>query len=301
MCIWIRMFYKILQKLCWNLLYVLLDQFIWAGSFYIWVSFSSLLVLISSLSGRTVIRSQSLAPPGFSMPSRDPPPGFSAGDRTALTLPRPSSGSFRHLSTILQIIGVLLIILSCFVAGSRLANTPSFSSSLFQSSTRHDDADFFDPAILRAGTANQMNGFNNTPFDESRLWLLQHQDSQFSQFYTPKIPSPQLEMSYTDIHKTNGISGLDNSTYGLSARLVREQQNCDPSFFTQTPQQKYANALVSNSNGYLHGLDEVQQQHKGDGGMTELHRNQRLGVDYFPGYGDLMFSSGDVYTRVFGL
>ncbi|KAL8544437.1 hypothetical protein ACS0TY_004841 [Phlomoides rotata] len=228
-----------------------------------------------------VIRSQTLAPPGFSMPSRDPPPGFSAGDRTAL--PHPSSGG-------------------------RLANTPSFSSSLFQSSpNRHvEDADFFDPAILRAGTANQMNGFNNTAFDDPRLWLLMqqpsastHQDSQFSQFYTPKVPSPQLEMSYADIHKANGLSGLDNSTYGLSSRLIREQQNCDPSFFTQTPQQKYANTLVSNSNTYLRGLDEVQ--HKGDGGMTELHRNQRLGVDYFPGYGDLMFSSGDVYTRVFGL
>lgn len=189
---------------------------------------------------------------------------------------------------------VLLIIFICFFAGNRLTNTPSFSSSLFQTSTRHDDnADFFDPAILRAGAANQMNGFNNTAFDESRHWLLQHQDSQFSQFYTP-----QLEMSYTDIHKPNGISGLD-STYGLSSRLVREQQNCDPSFFTQTPQQTYGNGLVSNSNGYLHSLDEVQ--HKVDGGMTERHRSQRLGVDYFPGYGDLMFSSGDVYTRVFGL
>lgn len=204
-----------------------------------------------------------------------------------------------------------------------MANTSSFSSSLFPpSSVRHrssfDDADFFDPAILPSGKGNQTNGFSNTIFearptstpglntvdDESRFWLMMqqstptHQDPKFSQIFAPQIPPSQQELSFAGRHKVNGMSGLDD-VYGFSSRLVDEHQNCDPSFFTQMPQQKYANGHVSNSNGYLHSLDEVQ--HKGESGLAEFQRNERIGVNYFPGYGDLMFSSGDVYTRVFGL
>ncbi|KAL0289714.1 UNVERIFIED_CONTAM: General negative regulator of transcription subunit [Sesamum calycinum] len=53
-----------------------------------------------------VSRPQSLAPPGFSMPSRDPPPGFPSSERTS-RLPRASSGT-------------------------RLANASPFSSTLLQ-------------------------------------------------------------------------------------------------------------------------------------------------------------------------
>lgn len=55
----------------------------------IFVQICGVCILISSCA---VNRAQTLAPPGFSMPSRDPPPGFSNGDRTGC-LPRPSSGS----------------------------------------------------------------------------------------------------------------------------------------------------------------------------------------------------------------
>ncbi|KAH6803991.1 RNA binding family protein [Perilla frutescens var. frutescens] len=245
-----------------------------------------------------VSRAQSLAPPGFSIPSRDPPPGFSNSDRTSC-LPRPSSGG-------------------------RLASASSFPSALFQpSSVRQgssfDDADFFDPAMLPSGKGNQTNGFKNTIFearptsnpglssfeDESRFWLMMqqsastHQEPNFSQIFAPQIPSSQQELSFAGCYKVNGMSGLDD-VYGLSSRLVDEHPNCDTSFFTQMPQQKYANGHVSNTNGYLHSLDEAQ--HKGEAGLAELQRNERLGVKYFSGYGgDLMFSSGDVYTRVFGL
>lgn len=171
--------------------------------------------------------------------------------------------------------------------------------------------------MLPSGKANQTNGFQNTMFearpsgapglntfeDESRFWLLMqqsasaHQDSNFSQIFAPQIPPSQQELSFAGHHKVNGMSGLDD-VYGLSSRLVDGNQNRDPSLFTQMP--KYANGHVSNTNGYMHSLDEVQ--HKGEAGLADVQRNERLGVNYFSGYGgDLMFSSGDVYTRVFGL
>ncbi|KAL1532793.1 RING-type E3 ubiquitin transferase [Salvia divinorum] len=229
-------------------------------------------------------RSHSLAPPGFTMPSRDPPPGFSNCDRTGC-LPRPSSGG-------------------------RLANTCSFSSTLFQPSTGFDDAGFFDPAMSPSGKVNQTNGFQNTMFearpsgthglnafeDESRFWLMMQQsasacqDSNFSQIFAPQIP---LSQSFAG--GQNGMTGL-NDVYGLSSRLADENQNHGPSFFTQMEKQKYANGHGSNSNGF-DGL-----QHKGESGLTEVQRNERFGANYFSGYGgDLMFSSGDVYTKVFGL
>ncbi|KAL9165798.1 hypothetical protein ABFS82_06G194100 [Erythranthe guttata] len=226
----------------------------------------------------TVNRAQTLAPPGFSVPSRDPPPGFSASERTGF-LPRPSSGN-------------------------RLANV-----------------DFFDPAILTSDKGKRTNGFINPNFemrpngsstprlstafeDESKLWLLMqqspstHQSSNFPQMFATQTPSTQQELSYMG-QTANVFSGLDNY-YGLSSRITDEHQNRDPSFFTQMSQQKYTNGHISNSNGYRLGLDEVQQ-HKGEVGISELQRNEILGVNYFPGYGgDVMFSSGD-YNRVFGL
>ncbi|XP_047970398.1 uncharacterized protein LOC125213735 [Salvia hispanica] len=232
-----------------------------------------------------VNRAHSLAPPGFTMPSRDPPPGFSNCDRTG-SLPRPSSGG-------------------------RLANTCSFSSNLFQPSTGFNDADFFDPAMLPSGKSNQTNGFQNTMFEarpsgthglnafeeESRFLLMMQQsasacqDSNFSHIFAPQIPPSQQGLSFAG--GQNGMTGL-NDVYGLSSRLPDENQNHGPSFFTQM--EKYGNGHASNSNGF-DGL-----QHKGESGLAEVQRNERLGANYFSGYGgDLMFSSGDVYTKVFGL
>ncbi|KAK6136200.1 hypothetical protein DH2020_030032 [Rehmannia glutinosa] len=241
-----------------------------------------------------VSRPQNLAPSGFSVPSRDPPPGFSTSGRMGC-LSRASSG-----------IG--------------LANASSFPSTFLQpSSTRLNssinDVDFFDPTLLNCSKGRQTNGFESPSFetrsttnprlstfeDESRLWLLMqqsassHQDSKYSQMFAAQTQSTQHEPSYTG-HMGNGLSGLDNDIYGLSSRLVDKHQNYDSSFFTQMSQQTYTNSHISNINGYRHSLDEVQ--HKGEVGM----RNERLGVEYFPRYGDLMFNSSDVYnTRVFGL
>ncbi|KAL6545304.1 hypothetical protein OROGR_009178 [Orobanche gracilis] len=233
-----------------------------------------------------VSRSQSLAPPGFSVPSRDPPPGFSTTGRT----------------------------------GTGLSNCSPFPNTFLQPSRLNsstDDTNFFDPS-LHCNKGDQPNGFRSLGFetrptsnprlngyeDDSRLWLYMqqsantHQDSRFSQMFGAQNPPAQQELSYK-AHMGNGLSGLDNM-YVLSPRLINEHQNYNQSFFTQISQQTYANGHIPNINGYKHNSVDEVQRNKGELGMTE--RSERLGVDYFPGYnGDLMFNSSDVYARVFGL
>ncbi|KAK4385843.1 hypothetical protein Sango_2708300 [Sesamum angolense] len=222
-----------------------------------------------------VSRPQSLAPPGFSVPSRDPPPGFSSSERTS-RLPRVSSGT-------------------C------LANASPFSSTLLQPCPTRlngslENANLSDPAILTCGKGQQPYGFKTPGFemrptgspglsaldDESRFWLMMSQS-------TAAHPNSKFSKM---------LSGVDD-IYGLHPRLVDQHQNYDPSFFTPTSQQKYVNGHISNTNGYQYGLGEVPR--KGEVGMTELQRNERLGGvnKYFPSYGELMFSSADVYSRVF--
>ncbi|KAL0402433.1 UNVERIFIED_CONTAM: hypothetical protein Slati_4273200, partial [Sesamum latifolium] len=245
-----------------------------------------------------VSRPQSLAPPGFSVPCRDPPPGFSSSER-ASRLPRVSSGS-------------------------HLANASPFSSTLLQPSPTRlngslENANLSDPAILICGKGQQTYGFNSPGFemrptgtpglsaldDESRFWLMMsqstsaHPNSKFSKMFDSQTLLMQQELSHSS-HMGNGLSRVDD-IYGLHPRLVDQHQNYNPSFFTPASLQKYANGRISNTNGYHHGLDEVPR--KGEAGMTELQRKERLGGvnKYFPSYGELMFSSADVYSRVFRL
>ncbi|XP_011077033.1 uncharacterized protein LOC105161135 [Sesamum indicum] len=242
-----------------------------------------------------VSRPQSLAPPGFSVPSRDPPPGFSSSERTS-RLPRVSSGC-------------------------RLANASPFSSTLLQPSPTRlsgslENANLSSPAILTCGKGQQTYGFTTPGFemrptgvpslsaldDESRFWLMMsqstsaHPNSKFSKMFATQTPLMQQQLSHSS-HMGNGLSGADD-VYGLHPRLVDQHQNYNPSFFTPTSQQKYANGRISNTNGHQHRLDEVPRNSE-----TELQRKERLGGvnKYFPSYGELMFSSADVYSRVFRL
>ncbi|KAL2549477.1 uncharacterized protein Fot_11007 [Forsythia ovata] len=239
-------------------------------------------------------RPQSLAPPGFSVPSRDPPPGFSSCERIG-SLPRASSGS-------------------CLVnASSTLLQMPSTG---FSSGT--GDVDFIDPALLSRSKGKPVNELKNSGLDiglartpqlsafkdEAGLWLLMQQSasanqaSNISQMFAPQTPYPQQEISYTDC-TGNGLYTLDD-IYGFSSRIVDQHQSHNPSTFSRLSQQKYANGHILNTNGYRQSLDDVRHRNEVD--MIELQRNERLGVGkYFPGYEDLSFSSGDVYTRVFGM
>ncbi|KZV24286.1 hypothetical protein F511_01768 [Dorcoceras hygrometricum] len=235
-------------------------------------------------------RAQSLAPPGFAVPSRDPPPGFSASERTGNGMSRIPSGSPLVNSDTLS---------STFL---------QLPSTEFSSST--DNVNFINSAVLTCGVVKPMNGQKIPGFemklapnrsayeDDKKLWVMMqqqslsaHKDSKLNQLFALQTPSLLHEFGHTN-HMGNELS-LDH-IYGLPSRLVDQHQNYVTSSLTQLSQQKYANGHLSNTNGYhRHSFDDFQR--KSDMPMTELGRNERLGVNkYFPGYGDLMFSSGDV-------
>ncbi|KAL0358703.1 UNVERIFIED_CONTAM: putative general negative regulator of transcription C16 [Sesamum angustifolium] len=230
-----------------------------------------------------VSRAQCLGPPGFSVPSRNPPPGFSTCDRTDC-LPRPSSGSS---------------LVNASYSPNTLLQPPStgFDNSF-------DAVDFLDPAILSCVKGKPANGLKSLGFDTrqagtaqlntfedgSRLWPLMkqstsaRQDSKFSHTFVQQTPSVQQEPSYTS-HMENCLSGL-NDLYCLSSRLVDQVQNYDACRLAQMSQPKSSNGHVSNTNGYWQSLDEFQ--HRGGMCMRDPQRNEGLGANnYFPGYHDL--------------
>lgn len=182
----------------------------------------------------------------------------------------------------------------------------------------NSDVDFIDSAILSCGKGKPANGLNTSglstrpafnqqmgAFDnEARLWLLmqQHatadQDSKFSQNFV------QQTSAHRDM-RLPGHPGVELSTlndvYGYSSRLMDRCQSFDSFSLAQFSQQKFGNGHISNC--YQHSLDEVQGRN--EVAIADHQRSEKVGLNkYFSGYGDLMFqmtSSGDVYTRVFGM
>ncbi|XP_059666135.1 uncharacterized protein LOC132311967 [Cornus florida] len=249
-----------------------------------------------------VSRAQSLTPPGFSMPSRQPPPGFSASDRADHVLSAPS--------------------------GNHFAKTPSLQNNqhcaLSTGNIGHvGDFDFTDPAILLVGRGKPTNGLNVNPgFDmrlacnpqtsayeeQAKLWLMMqqqqstaaaHQDPKISQFFMQESPFAHQELRHP-ARFGDGFSPLGD-TYGISPRFADQHLAYNPSAFTPMSQQKFGNVQMSNS--FQPTLEELQRRN--EIGMAELQRNERLGFNkFFPGYGDLMLqmpNSGDVYSKVYGM
>ncbi|KAL3520651.1 hypothetical protein ACH5RR_018800 [Cinchona calisaya] len=221
-------------------------------------------------------RSPTIAPPGFSVPSREAPPGFSAYEKTG-GLPRTSSGSF--------------------------INTSSLPSTLLQMPLAGEGKPTNGLNISGLNTRAAFNQHIDAFDNETRLWLLMqqqataNQDSKYSQSFAQQTPVHQDTMF-------PGHAGVELSTlsdlYGYSSRLI-ECQSYDSSSFAQFSQQKFGNGHLLN--GFQHNLDEAHRRN--EVAIAEHQRSEKLGLNkYFSGYGDLTFqmaSSGDVYTRVFGM
>ncbi|KAI7980253.1 CCR4-NOT transcription complex subunit 4 [Camellia lanceoleosa] len=242
----------------------------------------------------------SLTPPGFSVPSRDPPPGFSAYERTNRVL-NPTSGN--HLVNTTSLPNSQY----CAPSAGNINNTREF--------------DLIDPAILVVGRGKATDVLNNpgletwptstqptTYEDQARLWLLMQQSA--SAYQEPKFPPIFMQETTPSTHQQLNFSGRIGDgfspigdTFGLSSRFMDQHQTYNPSpFATQlSSQQKYGNGHVSN--GHWPGMDEVRLRN--EVGMAEIQRNEMLGFNkFFPGYGDLMLqmpSTGDVYNRAYGL
>ncbi|KAF8395025.1 hypothetical protein HHK36_018964 [Tetracentron sinense] len=243
-------------------------------------SFPSSYSVVSS-NKLSVSRAQISAPPGFSVLSRAPPPGFSSHEKVDQAFDTNY--------------------------GSHLLETSSFMRNQYQTPLTGNigsigDVEFIDPAILAVGKGRLPNGLNNYGLDmrstfpphlsvsenEARLQLLMQQSLSLNQ-----------NLRFSD-HIGDKFSPQSDA-YGIPSRLLEQSQANNLSPFMQLSLQQSRNARMSN--GHWDGWNEVQNGN--DLAMAELLRNERLGFNkIFPGYEDLKFrmpSSGDIYNRAFGM
>lgn len=226
-----------------------------------------------------ISRSQISAPPGFSVPSRAPPPGFSSHERMEQSFD--------------------------IISGNHLLDSSSFLRNSFQSPPNGNagsagEIEFMDPAILAVGKGRLQGGLNNLGVDMRSNFpqQLHHFDNEARlQLLMQRSLPPHQNTRYADTG--DSFSSLTDS-FGISSRLVDQSQISGLSPYAQLSLQQSRNGLMPN--GRWDGWNEVQ------GGnslrMTELLRNERVGFNkfYTSGYEDSKFrmpSSDDLYNRTF--
>ncbi|KAH1219045.1 hypothetical protein AAZX31_13G311300 [Glycine max] len=154
-----------------------------------------------------VSRAQISAPPGFSVPNRAPPPGFSSVERMGQAFDSLSGNSLLDPSFLLR----------------NSYQTPSNGNI-----GGPGDVEFMDPAILAVSKGpEQFNYFEN----EARVQLLMQ-----------RSPSPQQDLRFSEIG--NSFSQFGDS-YGISSRLNQSQVS-NLASFPQLSLQQSRNAVLSN-------------------------------------------------------
>ncbi|XP_021809148.1 uncharacterized protein LOC110752737 isoform X1 [Prunus avium] len=229
-----------------------------------------------------VSRAQISAPPGFSVPSRAPPPGFTSHERV--------DQEFDSL------------------AGNHLYDTSSLLRNAYQSQATGNigssgDIEFMDPAILAVGKGRLQGGLNNPGLEMRSNFpsqLSAYENDARLQLLMQRSLTPQQNLRFPDFG--DGFSHV-NDSYGISSMLLDQSQtssNLSP-FSQLSLQQQSRNRVMSN--GHWDGWNEAQGG--STLGMAELLRNERLGFNkYYSGYEDSKFrmpSSGDLYNRTFGM
>ncbi|KAM7279999.1 hypothetical protein ACFE04_007133 [Oxalis oulophora] len=234
----------------------------------------------------SVSRSQMSAPPGFAIPHKAPPPGFSSHERMDQAFDS---------------------------AGNHLFDNYSLSRNSYQLpptgniNSPTGDIEFMDPAILAVGKGRLHQGGinNNTFFDtrsnfpsqlntfenEARLQLLMQQRS----------PSSHQGLGRISDYGENFSS--HNDSYGIGMRMMDQSQASNHSPFI-TSQQPSRNPVMSNGHWDSWNSNEVQSGNN-LGGVVDILRNDRLGYNkFYSGYEDTKFrmpNSGDSYNRTFGI
>ncbi|XVF68631.1 hypothetical protein PTKIN_Ptkin11bG0017000 [Pterospermum kingtungense] len=231
----------------------------------------------NKLSG--VSRAQISAPPGFSVPSRIPPPGFSSQrvDPAFDTTP-----------------------------GNHLMDSSSLLRNSYQAPASGGvgspgDIEFMDPAILAVGKGRLQGGLNNAGLDmRSNIpppQLGPYENEARFQLLMQRSLSPHQNLRY-DVG--DSFASL-NDSYGIPSRLMDQSQVNNMSPFAQLSLQQSRNSHMSN--GHWDGWNDIQGGR--NLGMAELLRNERLGFNkFYSGYEDSKYrmpSSGDLYNRTFGM
>ncbi|GLU02450.1 hypothetical protein SLE2022_197000 [Rubroshorea leprosula] len=227
-----------------------------------------------------ISRAQISAPPGFAVPSRAPPPGFSSHERV--------EQSFDS------------------IPGNYLLDSSSLLRNSFQAPPSGNigtagEIEFFDPAILAVGKGRHQGGLNNTGLDLRSNFpspLSAFENEARRQLFMQRSFNTQQNLRYADIG--DSFSSL-NDSYGISSRLLDQAQVNNVPPFAQLSLQQTRNSRMSN--GHWDSWNEVQGGN--NVAMAELLRNERLGFNkFYAGYDDSKFrmaSSGDLYNRTFGM
>ncbi|RVW56780.1 CCR4-NOT transcription complex subunit 4 [Vitis vinifera] len=223
-------------------------------------------------------RAQISAPPGFTVPSRAPPPGFSSHERTEQAFDA--------------------------ISGNHLLDTSSLLRNPYQTPSGNiasaGDIEFIDPAILAVGKGRLPGGLNNPALDMRSNFhpqLSAFENEARLQLLMQRSLSPHQNLRFADIGE--GFSPLGDA-YGIPSRLMEQSQASNISPFAQLSLQQSRNAIMSN--GHWDGWNEIQSGN--DLNMAELLRNERLGYNkFYTGYEDSKFrmpTSGDLEPKMTG-
>ncbi|XP_050212942.1 uncharacterized protein LOC126664549 isoform X2 [Mercurialis annua] len=195
----------------------------------------------------SVPRSQISAPPGFSVPSRAPPPGFSSHER----MDQYFDG----------------------ISGSHLLDSSSLLRSTYQAPptgniSPNGDIEFMDPAILAVGKGRLQAGLNNQGLDIRSSFpqqLSAFENDPRLQLLMQRSFSPHQNFRYNDLG--DNLSSLTDS-YGISSRFVDQSQMNSLSPFMQVPLQHSRNGIMSNA--HLSN-EHISSGHMSGGHMSSGH------------------------------
>ncbi|KAL6979279.1 RING-type E3 ubiquitin transferase [Sarracenia purpurea var. burkii] len=230
----------------------------------------------------SVSRAQISAPPGFSVPSRAPPPGFASQERMEPTFDSMSGIHFLDPSSL---------------RNPNQAPTGNIGSV--------GDIEFWDPAILAVGKGRPPAGLNNTLGSGLEMrsnfppQLSSFENESRLQFLMQRSLPPLQNQRFVD---TGSGFSLPSDTYRIPSRILEQQLhsgNISP--FSQLSLQHSGTAPMLN--GQWDSWNEVQSGN--DVGMAEVLRTEILGLDnLYTGREDSKFrmpSSSDLYNRRYGI
>ncbi|KAK6244770.1 hypothetical protein QUC31_011179 [Theobroma cacao] len=235
----------------------------------------------------SVSKSPASIPPGFPVPNRTPPPGFSTSGRMHLALDAAASHLLQTSVTQISSIG-----------GS-------------------GDVEFLDPAILEVGKGVMAMGLNKSGFD-TRTSAPHHSRLDHNPGFDTRTSAPRhssfdhdarllmqqslyahQNQAFQD-HSRNRIFQSDD-TYTRSPMLLDQSPAYNPFSFPQSTIQQLRNAHMSNG----HGGSWNEGRSFSDLRLPELLKNGGLGFNKLtPSYEDMkcqVSSSSNLYNRGFAM
>ncbi|XP_020579590.1 uncharacterized protein LOC110024146 [Phalaenopsis equestris] len=214
-----------------------------------------------------------LAPPGFSVPTRSPPPGFSNQDRFDQSAMAKVTENYLHGNSLSR---------------NQYEVRPTGKNSV--------DVEFIDPAILAVGKGHMPIGTNINNFGSAFPERFRSEDDLIHQLLTKRSASHQnMRISNPVMENFFAL----NDSYPTSYLFPQNHATLSPSlqFSLQQPQ---SSPILSS-----HWDSWNSKQSNTSTGMTDTLKNESFGLDNSCiGKAEYRFhipSSGNIYDRSFGI